>query len=99
MGSGWDVIFSWFGFSLGRFGLIPVVTFKVFLSFVGCLNHPGAYGGLATFTPFGVVLGSFCFSGYHFQDFSELWGVLGPSWGQLGNQIWILDPTSEASAD
>ena len=38
-------------------------------------------------------------SGGHFQCFSELWGVLGPSWGQLGAQKWILEPTSEARDD
>ena len=34
--------FLWFGVSLGRFGVIPVVIFKAFLSFGGCLGHPGA---------------------------------------------------------
>ena len=39
MGIGWDVIFSWFGFSLGRFGVIPIVIFKAFLSLGECLGH------------------------------------------------------------
>ena len=38
-------------------------------------------------------------SGGLFQGFSELWGVRGPSWGQLGAQKWSLAPTSQASAD
>ena len=47
-----------------------------------------------------VLFGSFWgHSGGHFQGFSELWGVLGPSWGQLGDQKWILDPIWEANAD
>ena len=46
--------------------------------------------------PFGSFWGYF---GGHVHGFSELWGVLGPSWGQLGDQKWILDPTWEANAD
>ena len=44
-----------FGFSLGRFGVILVVIFKVFLSFGGCLDHPGASLGTksGSWTPFG----------------------------------------------
>ena len=47
-----------------------------------------------------ILFGSFWGdSGGHFQGFSELLGVLGPSWGQLGDQKWILDPIWEANAD
>ena len=45
MGIGWDVIFSWFGLSLGRFGVIPVVIFKVFPCFGGFLGYPGVSWG------------------------------------------------------
>ena len=55
MGIGWDVIFLWFGVSLARFGVIPVVIFRVFLSFGGCLGHPGASLGPkgGSWTPLG----------------------------------------------
>ena len=42
---GWDVIFAWFGLSLGRFGAILVVMFMVFQSFGGAWTVLGPAWG------------------------------------------------------